>query len=78
MNALADGGLEVPRDISVITFNDTSVSDNFGLSSIGVNIKANAKAAILMMKELLTDSLLIPQKVIVSCYFKSRDSVLLR
>ncbi len=78
MSALAEAGLEAPRDIGVVTFNDTSVSANLGLSSIGVNIRANAKAAMLMMEELLTDNLLITQKIIISCYFKDRGSVLSR
>ncbi len=75
IRALLETGLKVPKDISIITFNNTSISENLELDSIGVNIKANAKAALNLINHMLSDDVFVPQKITVSCYLTNRKSV---
>ncbi len=75
IRALTEKRMTAPEHISIIAFNNTTISENLELTSVGANIKANAKAAVNLMDELLNNTFMVPQKVVVSCYLEHRKSV---
>jgi len=76
INALQEAGLRIPEDISVITFNNTSLSEfaNPPLASIEVFMRENAKAALLCMR-LLWEGAQCPKKIVIPCDLVMRGSV---
>ncbi len=76
IRALNEKGIRIPEDISIITFNNTSLSafSTPPLSSIEVFMRENVKAALLSM-ELTREGGHCPKKIVVPCNLVERDSV---
>ena len=76
LKALREYQIQIPRDIGVITFNNTSLSQlsEPPLSSIEVFLQENADAAALCM-ELLWQKKIHPKQIIISCKLEERGSV---
>ena len=76
LRALDEAGLGVPRDISVIAFNDTPLSQNATppLTSIRVLQHELAQAALASMN-LLRSGAQYPLKIVVPCVYVDRQSV---
>lgn len=76
LNALHKFSLKVPDDISIITFNNTSLSEfaTPPLSSTEVFIRENVKSAVLCVKLLMSDDT-SPKKIVVPCELIERGSV---
>ena len=76
LKALREHQIQIPQDIGVITFNNTSLSrlSEPPLSSIEVFLQENAEAAALCM-ELLWQKKIHPKQIIISCKLEERGSV---
>ena len=76
MKALREYQIQVPRDVGVITFNNTSLSQfsEPPLSSVEVFLPENADASALCM-ELLWQKKIHPKQIIISCKLENRGSV---
>lgn len=76
LKALHEKNYRVPDDISIITFNNTSLSEYASppLSSTEVFIRENVKAAVQCM-ELVLQKGGLPKKIVVPCTFVDRNSV---
>lgn len=76
LRALQENGLLVPEDISIITFNNTNLSEyaNPPLSSMEVFMRENARAATLGMA-LTIEGGHGPKKIVVPCELVDRGSV---
>lgn len=76
LRALSQYGLTVPRDMSLIAFNDTPLSQNTTppLSSVRVMQHELAVAALTAM-ELCSGGAQYPYKTVVPCVYVERDSV---
>jgi len=74
--ALQEHKIQVPRDISIITFNNTVLSEysNPPLTSVEVYMKENVRAAAFCM-ELLWQGDTRGKRVVVPCGLVLRDSV---
>ena len=77
MRALREYGIQIPRDLGVITFNNTSLSrlSQPPLSSVEVFLRENADAAALCM-ELLWQKKIHPKQIIISCRLEERGSLI--
>lgn len=71
-----ENNIKIPNDISIITFNDTPLSEfaTPSLSSVRIFMKEYANAAINIMKELWTGEHGV-KKIIMPCNLIERDSV---
>ena len=76
LNALREHQIQIPDDIGIITFNNTSLSQlsEPPLSSVEVFLQENADAAALCM-DLLWQKKIHPKQIIISCKLEERDSV---
>ena len=76
LKALREHRIQIPRDLGVITFNNTSLSQYAEppLSSVEVFLQENADAAALCM-ELLWQKKIHPKQIIISCKLEDRGSV---
>jgi LacI family transcriptional regulator len=76
MKALNEHHISVPEDVSIITFNNTSLSEyaNPPLTSIEVFIRDSVKAAVQCM-ELTRTGGTCAKKIVVPCNLVERDSV---
>ncbi len=76
LRALREHELEVPGDVGVITFNNTSLSQfsEPPLTSVEVFLRENAQAAAFCM-ELLWQKKIHPKQIIISCRLEQRGSV---
>ena len=76
LKALRENNLNVPDDVSIITFNNTSLSEfaNPPLSSNEVFIRENVKSAVQCMEFVLQNNNL-PKKIVVPCTLIDRGSV---
>lgn len=76
VKALRESNIQIPRDIGVIAFNNTSLSQlsEPPLSSVEVFLRENADAATLCM-ELLWQKKIHPKQIIISCRLEERGSV---
>ena len=76
LKVLREYGIQVPRDMGIITFNNTSLSQlaEPPLTSVEVFLRENADAAVLCM-ELLWQEKIHPKQIIISCKLEERDSV---
>ena len=76
LKVLREYQIQIPRDVGVITFNNTSLSQfsEPPLSSVEVFLRENADAAALCM-ELLWQKKIHPKQIIISCRLKERGSV---
>ncbi len=76
VKALREYQIRIPEDVSVITFNNTSLSQlsEPPLSSVEVFLLENADAAALCM-ELLWQKKIHPKQIIISCRLEERGSV---
>lgn len=76
LKALREYQIQIPQDIGIITFNNTSLSQlsEPPLSSIEVFLQENADAAALCM-ELLWQKKIHPKQIIISCKLEERGSV---
>lgn len=76
LRALREFGLQVPRDVGVVTFNNTSLSRlaQPPLDSVEVFLEENADSAATCM-ELLWQKKTHPKQIIVSCRLEERGSV---
>lgn len=76
LRALQEHGIHVPRDISIITFNNTVLSEysNPPLTSIEVFMRENVRAAVFCM-ELLWKGDTRGKRIVVPCGLVIRDSV---
>lgn len=76
MRALREFGFQVPRDVGVITFNNTSLSRlaQPPLDSVEVFLRENADSAAICM-ELLWQKKTHPKQIIISCRLEQRGSV---
>lgn len=76
VKALQEAKLSIPKDMSVITFNNTSLSEfaNPPLDSIEVFMRENTKAAIFCM-QLLWEGSHCAKKIVVPCELIHRGSV---
>ena len=76
LRALREFGFQVPRDVGVITFNNTSLSRlaQPPLASVEVFLQENADAAAICM-ELLWQKKTHPKQIIISCRLEERPSV---
>ncbi len=76
MRALREFGYQVPRDLGIITFNNTSLSRlaEPPLDSVEVFLKENADSAAICM-ELLWQKKTHPKQIIISCRLEERGSV---
>lgn len=77
VKALREHDIQIPRDIGVITFNNTSLSrlSQPPLSSVEVFLRENADAAALCM-ELLWQKKIHPKQIIISCRLEERGSLI--
>lgn len=77
VKALREYDIQIPRDIGVITFNNTSLSQlsQPPLSSVEVFLRENADAAALCM-ELLWQKKIHPKQIIISCRLEERGSLI--
>lgn len=75
LRAIKEAGLSIPEDISIISFNNTSLSEfaDPPLSSIEVYMRENAKAAIMCLG-LLNREQYCPKKIVVPCELVDRGS----
>lgn len=76
LRALREFDLQVPRDIGIITFNNTSLSRlaQPPLDSVEVFLRENADSAAICM-ELLWQKKTHPKQIIISCRLEERGSV---
>lgn len=76
LKALRECQIRVPEDVSIITFNNTSLSrlSEPPLSSIEVYLQENADTAAICM-ELLWQNKTHPRQIIISCRLEDRGSV---
>ena len=76
LKALREKNYNVPDDFSIITFNNTSLSEfaNPPLSSIEVFIRENVKSAVQCM-ELVLQKNILAKKIVVPCTLIDRGSV---
>ena len=76
IRAFVEKGYRIPEDISIITFNNTILSEHafIPLTSVAVNIDQMVITAFKNMIELL-ESPSFPTKTIIPCYIVERDSV---
>ncbi|MDD3218146.1 MAG: LacI family DNA-binding transcriptional regulator [Lachnospiraceae bacterium] len=76
INALKERNLVIPEDISVITFNNTNLSEfsNPPLTSIEVFMRESVKSSITCM-ELLWEDKQCAKKIVVPCDLVKRESV---
>lgn len=76
LKALREYHIRVPEDVSIITFNNTSLSQTAEppLSSVEVFLQENADAAAICM-ELLWQKKIHPKQIIISCKLEERGSV---
>ena len=76
LRALREFGFQVPRDVGVITFNNTSLSRlaQPPLDSVEVFLQENADSAAICM-ELLWQKKTHPKQIIISCRLEERGSV---
>lgn len=76
IRAIIEAGLKIPDDISIITFNNTMLSEYalVPLTSIAVNIEDMIDAAYEDMRRLIAKKGK-PQKTLVGCRLVERDSV---
>ena len=76
--AFAEKGIYIPEDVSIISFNNTSISEfaNPALSSIEVFMSENAKSAISSMESIWqNEGVCYPRRIVVPCKLIERDSV---
>ena len=78
VKALTENGIRIPEDISIITFNNTSLSEFSAppLTSIEVFLRENAKAAIYCMNMVWEGKNVCPSKVVIPCKIVERSSVI--
>lgn len=76
IKAIKEEGLKIPEDLSIITFNNTSLSEfaDPPLTSIEVHIRDNVKSAISCMKKLWNGDNHV-QKIVIPCELIDRNSV---
>lgn len=76
VKAIQEAGLEIPEDVSIITFNNTSFSEmsNPPLSSVEVYIRENVSSALLGMT-ISWDKSHCPKKIVVPCELIMRNSI---
>jgi len=76
LKALQEQKIQIPKDISIITFNNTSLTEfsNPPLTSIAVHMRESVREAILCMKRQRSGSYL-PLKIVVPCKLIQRESV---
>lgn len=76
MKALREHGARVPADVSIVTFNNTVLSEfsDPPLTSIEVYLGENARAAVYCM-ELLWRGDILGKRIVVPCGLMERDSV---
>lgn len=76
VKALREYKIQIPGDVGVITFNNTSLSQlsEPPLSSVEVFLRENADAAALCM-ELLWQKKIHPKQIIISCRLEERGSL---
>ena len=76
MRALRERGLRVPGDISIVTFNNTVLSEYSGppLTSIELFMRENVRAATFCM-QLLWQGNVRGKRIVVPCELVSRGSV---
>lgn len=76
IKAIKEEGLSIPDDISIITFNNTSLSEfaDPPLTSIEVNIRENVRSAINCMENLWDGNNKV-KKIVVPCELIDRNSV---
>lgn len=76
LKALQEAGVSVPKDIGIVSFNNTNFSEfaNPPLSSVEVNLRENAKSAIFCM-QFLWNGFRSPKKIVVPCELIDRNSV---
>lgn len=76
LRALQEGGICVPQDVGVVSFNNTNFSEfaTPPLSSVEVYLRENAKSAVLCM-QLLWNGMRNPKKIVVPCSLVDRGSV---
>ncbi len=76
IKAIQENGFGVPEDTSIITYNNTTLSEysNPPLDSIEVYMKEHAKAALVCLEQLWKGSSL-PKKIVVPCSLIKRGSV---
>lgn len=76
IKAIKEEGLKIPEDLSIITFNNTSLSEfaDPPLTSIEVYIKENVKSAVSCMKNLWNGDNHV-KKIVVPCELIDRNSV---
>ena len=77
IRGLKEAGYEVPKDISIIAFNDTIVSQytNPPLTSVSVHTEYLGEVAVELMVEKLSNDRRYAKKVIVPSEFVIRESV---
>ena len=77
IRGLQEAGYEVPKDISIIAFNDTIVSQytNPPLTSVSVHTEYLGEVAVELMVEKLSNDRRYAKKVIVPSEFVIRGSV---
>ncbi|MDO5785120.1 MAG: LacI family DNA-binding transcriptional regulator [Eubacteriales bacterium] len=75
LRAVKEAGLSIPEDISIVSFNNTSLSEfaDPPLSSIEVYMQENANAAIMCL-ELIWNGKGRPKKIVVPCELVDRGS----
>lgn len=76
VKAIQEAGLQIPEDVSIITFNNTSFSQmsNPPLASVEVFMRENVLSAVLGMTVSWEGSF-CPKKIVVPCTLVLRDSV---
>lgn len=79
LQAINENGFSVPEDASIVTYNNTTLSEhsNPPLDSIEVYMKENADNAIVCLEELWAGKQ-IPKKIVVPCSLVTRGSVVPR
>ncbi|MGN0998120.1 MAG: LacI family DNA-binding transcriptional regulator [Faecousia sp.] len=69
--------LRVPEDISVISFDNTSLAENArpALTTVDISTKEIAKSAYAQLRKRIADNTIPPQRIYIPCGIIERDSV---
>ncbi len=76
LKALREADIQVPQDVSIISFNDTTAAEfsNPTLSSIHIDTHAMGQMGMKVLQDLLNDDLKVPYKVVMKTSLILRES----
>lgn len=76
MKALYEAKIEIPKEVSILGFNDIPAAKYLtpSLSTIRVHTEFMGKTAVEVLKEKISTNREIPKKIVIPCQFVIRDS----